>query len=164
MKAFALLSGALLLLGACSDPAENSAAAEKTSENGSAGVSADFEKKVFSFSAADTETSCTEDSQMVCAINQVIRCTINPKTNECIQNKGNMPGFIFMEDESLGRPTEQSYQITKMKPLANGQVEVYTKGTCNGKWFGLCQGNIIYVMAQRDNAWLVTDIYALESN
>ena len=74
-----------------------------------------------------------------------------------------MPKFVFMEDESLQRPTSQSYKITKIKPLSDGSVEVYTQSTCNGNWFGLCNGNIIYVMSHQDNHWIVKEIYAIEA-
>ena len=68
-----------------------------------------------------------------------------------------------MEDESLQRPTQQSYKITKLKPLNDGTVEVYTQSTCNGVWFGLCNGNIIYVMKNVNNKWQVKDIYAISN-
>ena len=57
-----------------------------------------------------------------------------------------MPSFVFMQDETLTRPTFQSYKITKLTPRADGSVEVHTQSSCNGNWFGLCNGNIIYVM------------------
>ena len=42
-------------------------------------------------------------------------------------------------------------------------VELYTDSTCNGSWFGLCQGTVIYVLTQPDDgSWYVKDIYAIE--
>ena len=40
----------------------------------------------------------------------------------------------------------KTYKITKMSPREDGSVEVYTQSSCNGNWFGLCNGNIVYVM------------------
>ena len=53
--------------------------------------------------------------------------------------------------------------ISKLKPLNDGTVEVYTQSTCNGVWFGLCNGNIIYVMKNVNNKWQVKDIYAISN-
>ena len=117
---------------------------------------------VFSFDINTIEEGCTSDSQMICAINVSIKCTINPEFSECTENKAFMPNFIFMQDESLKRPTSQTYKITKLKPLSDGTVEVHTQSTCNGNWFGLCNGNIIYVMDYQNNHWMVKDLYAIE--
>ena len=87
---------------------------------------------------------------------------INPEFSECAENKDNMPDFVFMQDETLQRPTFQSYKITKLVPRADGAVEVYTQSSCNGNWFGLCNGNIIYVMKNIDSRWRIIDMYALE--
>ncbi|MBE6451958.1 MAG: hypothetical protein E7012_00515 [Alphaproteobacteria bacterium] len=117
---------------------------------------------VFSFDINTLKEGCETQSQMICTINYSIKCTINPTFSECKQYKAFMPNFIFMQDESLKRPTSQSYKITKIKPLADGTIEVYTQSTCNGNWFGLCNGNIIYVMDYQNNQWTVKDIYAIE--
>lgn len=66
-----------------------------------------------------------------------------------------------MEDESLQRPTEMTFRVYKLKPLKSGSVELYTESTCNGNWFGLCQGNIIYVLTPNGDKWNVNDIYAI---
>ena len=71
--------------------------------------------------------------------------------------------LTFMEDESLQRPSQASFQIVKLKPIDAHTVEVYTKSDCNGVWFGLCKGNIIYVLNNRSGNWTVKDIYALQS-
>lgn len=162
MRLAVLLPAALLLLGACSEKAETESevSAPQTQK-----ISVqDFEKKVFSFNRQNIGDACSEDSQIVCAINLAVRCTINPQMSDCAKNQGRIPKFIFMQDENLGRPDNVSYQIVKMKPIAGGQVEVYTQSSCDGKWFGLCQGNIIYVMAADDTSWRVDDIYAIEGN
>ena len=117
---------------------------------------------VYSFDINSLSSGCDVDSEIVCAINNTIKCTINPKFAECAEYKNRMPSFIFMEDESLKRPTSQSYELVKMKSISENMVEVYTKGTCNGNWFGLCNGGIIYVMTAKDGHWAVSDIYAIE--
>lgn len=90
-----------------------------------------------------------------------LKCTINHKLPECDPKK--LPKFTFMEDESLQRPSQASFQIVKLKPIDAHTVEVYTKSDCNGVWFGLCKGNIIYVLNNRSGNWTVKDIYALQS-
>ena len=58
-----------------------------------------------------------------------------------------------MNDESLQRPTEMSFRVYKLKPLNDGSVEAYTESTCNGNWFELFQGNIIYVLSPNGKDW-----------
>lgn len=118
----------------------------------------DFADKTFSFQKDALPENCSESSDVVCAVNQTAICTINPQKEQC--SKALMPSFIFMEDESLDRPTQISYKIIELKPLAGGQLEVHTDSTCNGNWFGLCNGRIIYVMTQQNGKWIVQDIYA----
>lgn len=118
----------------------------------------DFADKTFSFSKDSLPEKCTDGSEVVCAVSQTVICTISPSEAQC--NKSLMPSFIFMEDESLDRPTQMSYKIIELKPLASGQLEVHTDSTCNGNWFGLCKDRIIYVMAQQNGKWIVKDIYA----
>ena len=67
-----------------------------------------------------------------------------------------------MKDESLKRPTFQSYKINKIVPRNDGTIEIFTKSSCNGNWFGLCNGNIIYVMKNIKDKWNIIDIYAIE--
>ena len=121
------------------------------------------ENEIYSYDIKNLPQTCKYPSQMVCAVELAVKCSINPSTQECQQHKKELPSFIFMEDESLQRPTQQSYKITKLKPLADGSIEVYTQSTCNGNWFGLCNGNIIYVMENKENHWFVKDLYALEN-
>lgn len=121
------------------------------------------ENEIYSYDIKNLPQICKYPSQMVCAVELAVKCSINPSTQECQQHKKELPSFIFMEDESLQRPTQQSYKITKLKPLNDGKVEVYTQSTCNGVWFGLCNGNIIYVMKNVNNKWQVKDIYAISN-
>lgn len=121
------------------------------------------ENTVYSFDVNTLKEGCAVESQMLCAVNMSIKCTIDPSFAECEANKAHMPSFIFMQDESLKRPTSQSYKVSSLKPLADGTIEVHTQSTCNGNWFGLCNGNIIYVMQQTDGKWIVKDLYALEN-
>ncbi len=162
MKKFLTAAGTamLILLAGCSDEGK------KQNETGAASTPAetqDFEKRVFDFDAGQIKEGCEVDSEMVCAINLFVKCSINPKTTECLQAKNKLPKFVFMEDESLGRPTKQSYRILKMKAIAGGAFEVYTESQCDGQWFGLCRGTIIYVMQPGQRGWIVNDVYARES-
>ncbi len=154
MKKF-LLAFLLITLVACS---KEDTTAEKTAQ---ANQTLDKET-VFSFSSDDLTAGCNNSSEIICTINLAVKCTINPNLDECSENKEILPSFIFMQDESLQRPTFQSYQITKLKPREDGAVEVYTQSSCNGNWFGLCNGNIIYVMKNYDSKWQIVDMYAVE--
>lgn len=166
MKKYSALLLILTLISACSDKnSDDSVAASENMAPKQISLNkmpnADYAEKTFEFNADTLTSGCEEDSEIVCAINLALKCTINPKAEEC--DKSKMPKFIFMEDESLERPTAASYKITKMKPIADGQVEIYTESTCNGSWFGLCNGKIIYVMAQKNGKWIVKDLYARQS-
>lgn len=159
MKKLALMLSFIMMLAACSEKQEQ----KQEDTNPPSTQETGLENQTFSFEAGKINPECETQSKMLCAINEVVKCTLNPKTAECSQKKDQMPSFIFMEDESLGRPTKQSYEVLKIKQIANGQVEVYTKGECDGTWFGLCKGNIIYVMQPEKENWTVKDIYALEN-
>ena len=154
------------LLCGCSDNNDSSNVANQTVEAKKVSLGTlptiDYAKKTFSFSKEDLSQGCIEESNIVCAINLAVKCSISPTLEEC--EKAKLPSFIFMEDESLERPTEISYKIVKMKPLPSGSVEIYTQSSCNESWFGLCDGNIIYVMSQNGDDWLVNDIYARSGN
>lgn len=158
MRSFFYIFLAALIVISCSKQDNNNANATQTQP-----ASTDISDEVFSFDINTLTPGCPTDSQIVCAINMSIKCTINPQFSECAENASSMPKFVFMEDESLQRPTSQSYKITKIKPLQDNTIEVYTQSTCNGNWFGLCNGNIIYVMDSSSGKWIVKDIYAVES-
>ena len=155
MKKFLFLFLICLTFCACSPKEQNN-------QNSSISTVEIDKNTVFSFDINTLSTGCEHSSLMICAINTSIKCTINPDFEECSKQKAYMPNFIFMKDENLKRPTSQSYKITKIKPLSDGSIEVYTQSTCNGNWFGLCNGNIIYVMDYQNNKWIVKDIYAVE--
>ena len=152
-KLFFILS--FILISACS---EKDTTAEKTAE-----AQSTLDKEtVFSFDVTSLEAGCSSDSEMICTINTTVKCILNPDFEQCQANKEAIPSFVFMQDETLQRPTFQSYRITKLNPRQDGAVEVHTQSTCNGNWFGLCNGNIIYVMKNIDSKWRVVDMYALE--
>ncbi len=153
-KFFLLVLVSMGLIGACSDrvePAESLSQSQTTMP--------EYEKITFSYKQGELQDGCSVDSSMMCTIELAAKCTVNPKHKECDKNL--LPSFIFMEDESLQRPTEMAFRVYKLKPLTNGIVEVYTESSCNGGWFGLCQGNIIYVLAPQGSDWKVNDIYSL---
>lgn len=117
---------------------------------------------VFSFDINNLKEGCTNNSDMICTINTAIKCTLNPFFSECAKSKKILPSFIFIQDENLKRPTFQTYKITKLSPRNDGTVEVYTQSSCNGNWFGLCNGNIVYIMKNINSKWIITDMYAIE--
>ena len=154
MKKFLTLAIFCLLTVSCFKKNEETQQTSPTQEAG-------LEDKVFNFDKDTLTPGCTEESKILCSINSTLKCTINPEFSECKDNKSIMPDFIFMVDESLDRPTKISYQVTKLKSLNGNQLEVYTNSQCNGNWFGLCNGTIIYVVDFQYNSWIVKDIYAL---
>jgi len=151
---FLLLFVAIGLISACSD---GSSQTESSSQSQT--TSPEYEKITFSYKQGELPDGCRVDSAMMCAIELAAKCTINPKHKECDKNL--LPSFIFMEDESLQRPTEISFRVYKLKPLQGGIIEAYTESSCNGGWFGLCQGNVIYVLSSQGSGWKVNDIYSL---
>ena len=159
MKKLLILCAVLLSISACLKKEENKQEITKQP----APIEEIDKNTVFSFDINTLNEECENSSQMICAINLSIKCTINPELTECTKSKHMMPNFIFMQDESLKRPTSQSYKITKLKPLADGTIEVFTQSTCNGNWFGLCNGNIVYVIDFQNNQWIVKDLYAIEN-
>lgn len=155
MKKLFFVLYTFLALGACS-PSDNTA--DKTAQE-TPSIDKDT---VFSFDAEKLAVGCDTSSEMICTINTAIKCIINPEFEECENAKNRLPSFVFMIDESLQRPTFQSYQVDKITPRTDGAIEVHTKSSCNGNWFGLCNGNIIYVMKHIDSAWHIIDMYAVE--
>lgn len=120
-----------------------------------------FDEEVRKFDTSNLQEVCNDDPA-ICAVDAAVRCTINPKLEICDKRK--LPRFIFMEDSTLGRPTKIDYTIIKSYPINKNTVEVQTKSSCDGIWFGLCEGNVIYVVDYgNNNEWTVKEIYALET-
>ena len=119
---------------------------------------------LFTLNKDTLQKGCSVDNVQLCAVEQTIKCTINPDFDNCQEekNKGRIPQFVFITDSGTDRPTEISYKFTDKKNLNNQTVEYYTDSTCNGTWFGLCHGRIIYVLAPDSEGWSVKDVYAIE--
>lgn len=171
MRKFLCAFSALLLISACSDEKTtnqdtSTLSTQEALEKGEEIVArpqfdVEFEDVVYQYDINNLPQGCDKGSDIVCAIDLQVKCTINPKLAECDAKK--LPRFTFMEDESLQRPTQSSFQIVKLKPIDATTVEVYTKSECNGVWFGLCKGNIVYVLSNAKGSWVVKDLYALQS-
>ncbi len=159
MKKYLTLLAALCLICACSEQKQKETSVEE--QKVQAPTITDYAEKEFVFNATSLTAGCSENSDLVCTINMAIKCSINPKLEDCDAKR--LPKFIFMEDESLERPTQVTYKISKLKPLAGGLVEVYTVSHCNASWFGLCEGNIIYVTSPTSGKWTIKDIYARQN-
>ena len=171
MRKFLCAFSALLLISACSDEKTtnqdtSTLSTQEALEKGEEIVArpqfdVEFEDVVYRYDINNLPQGCDKGSDIVCAIDLQVKCTINPKLAECDAKK--LPRVTFMEDEGLQRPTQSSFQIVKLKPIDATTVEVYTKSECNGVWFGLCKGNIVYVLSNAKGAWVVKDLYALQS-
>ncbi|MDD4557072.1 MAG: hypothetical protein PHE89_07105 [Alphaproteobacteria bacterium] len=120
----------------------------------------DYNREKRAFNKQDTTQNCESDPA-ICAVDLAVKCTLNPKQAFC--DKKLMPRFIFMQDPSLGRPTYIHYNVLKVHPIDAYTIEIQTESTCDGVWFGLCNGNIIYVANKTDNVWRIKEIYALET-
>lgn len=171
MQKFLITLCAFLAISACSDKNENQNPAadvplEQALDEGEKVIARPqfdikYEEQVYSYDADHLPGKCEKGSEVVCAIDLQVKCTINHKLAECDPKK--LPKFTFMEDDSLQRPTTATFQIVKIKPIDPYTIEVYTKSDCNGVWFGLCKGNIVYVLNNKDGGWTVKDLYALQS-
>ena len=115
---------------------------------------------VYNFKKDELKEDCSEANAQLCAVETAVKCTINPDLEIC--EKANIPQFIFLKDSGIDRPSEISYKFTDKKILNNQNVEFYTDSTCNGTWFGLCHGRVIYVLEPQGSEWNVKDIYAIE--
>lgn len=114
-----------------------------------------------SYSADDVTSGCSVDDKIFCAIELAVKCTLAPELDGC--SKDVVPSFILGKTDEGIRPTEISFEITKIKPIPGGQnISVYTNSDCNASWFGLCKGNVIYSLSQKDGEWYVANMYALE--
>ncbi|MBQ9271575.1 MAG: hypothetical protein IJ218_04865 [Alphaproteobacteria bacterium] len=117
---------------------------------------------VFSFNNQNVTAECSEGlSDMFCAVENAVKCTLKPDLANCAGL--NLPQFIFMTDPTAERPTEMNYKFINKEIQPNGTTHIYTESSCNGGWFGLCQGTVIYVVGQsKSGKWSVKDIYAIE--
>ena len=124
------------------------------------------EEIVYSYKKDSLPDSCQSDSEIVCAMENAVKCALSPTQKYC--DKQSMPDFIFYDDAMFegdgvtGRPTEQSFQLVRLKPIDSSTIEVLTKGHCNSNWFGACEGNVIYVLSNKTGKWQVKEIYAIE--
>ena len=155
----------ILALTACKDKQEPT---ENKSTNLTIQISMPADPdKIYNYQKDNLSETCESDSEIVCAIENVVKCALNPTAPYC--DKNTMPEFLFYddsmfaEDDVLGRPSEQSFKITKIKPLDNQTIEVFTQGQCDKNWFGVCEGNVIYVMTKQFGPWQVQDVYAIET-
>ena len=117
---------------------------------------------VFTFNTQNVTAECAEDlPDMLCAVENAVKCTIKPDMENCADLE--LPKFIFMTDPTVERPTEMNYKFINKEVQPSGTVDIYTESSCNGGWFGLCQGTVIYVLGQtKKGLWRVKDIYAIE--
>lgn len=117
---------------------------------------------VFSFNTQNITAECSKDlPEMLCAVENAVKCTIKPDLEICADL--NLPQFIFMTDPTVERPTEMNYKFINKEIQPTGSVNIYTESSCNGGWFGLCQGTVIYVLGQsKKGTWRIKDIYAIE--
>ena len=91
MKKLLSLLMVLLTISACSKSEEQS---PKPTPAPTASIDKDT---IFSFDINTLSVGCDNNSEMVCAINASIKCTINPDFAECAELKAFMPNFIFMQ-------------------------------------------------------------------
>lgn len=122
---------------------------------------------IYSYNKDELSEECANNNEIVCAIDKIVKCALNPKLSIC--DSKNMPEFLFYDDSIFakddveGRPSQQSFKILKYKARDTHTIEVYTEGQCDHNWFGACQGNIIYIMDNSNGQWQVKDLYAVET-
>lgn len=115
---------------------------------------------VHSYNVSDVKIGCEATDKIFCAIEKTVKCTLAPELDGC---KEGVPSFVIGKTDANVRPTEISFEITKIKPISGSDdISVYTKSDCNASWFGLCKGTVIYSLANKDGNWIVNNIYALE--
>ena len=114
-----------------------------------------------SYRANDIKSGCDAEDKIFCAIEKTVKCTLAPELDGCVADV--VPSFVIGKVDQEVRPTEISFAITKIKPIAGtNDISVYTKSDCNASWFGLCKGSVIYSLSNKEGEWVVTNIYALE--
>ena len=165
MKNILYILCSLILIAACKD--DNITEQTPLSNEQQKTTDLKFDGTIFSYQKDSLPQTCNNDSEIVCAIENVVKCALKPTERYC--DKKHMPDFIFFDDtmfaddNNLGRPTKQSFRLIKLKPINDSTIEVFTEGTCDKNWFGNCQGNIIYVMTNSSGKWLVKELYAMEN-
>jgi len=159
----------LLMITACKEKQETTEPQQNPTipeEQTSAAIPTTFDTNIYSYKKNTLSSTCKSDDEIVCAIETVVKCAL--KNTEPYCDKKTMPDFIFYDDamfaddNGLGRPTQQSFKIVKIKRIDDTMIEVFTEGQCDKNWFGNCAGNIIYVMTNKTGKWKVKEIYALE--
>ena len=165
MKNIAYILCLLAFISACKD--NNNAKQTLPPQEMGKTTELKFDDTVFSYQKDSLPPNCNNESEIVCAIENVVKCSLKPTETYC--DKKHMPDFIFFDDamfaddDGLGRPTQQSFRLIKLKPINGSTIEVFTEGTCDKNWFGNCQGNIIYVMSNTSGKWIVKELYAMEN-
>ncbi len=172
MKKIWLILGLCLVISACGDNKEQQkdTSTQQTAqqqENTPSIPAVKQDGSIYQYYKTNLPETCNLQDEVLCAIENVIKCALDPKKAYCDQK--NMPDFIFYDDSmfaddnGLGRPTEQSFEVIKTKTVDNNTIEVFTKGTCDKNWFGNCAGNIIYILNNKSGKWVVKELYALEN-
>ena len=119
------------------------------------------DQKVYRYRAEDLQSDCLIDDEVFCAVERTVKCTISPELEAC--DVAYVPSFVLGKSDDVERPTEISFKIIKIKPIAEStDVSVYTESECNAKWFGLCQGTVVYSLSMKGEQWAVTNIFAME--
>ena len=62
------------------------------------------------YNTENLEQDCQSDSEVFCAVERTVKCTINPELEIC--NKKFVPAFVLGKAEDTERPTKISFQIT----------------------------------------------------
>ena len=118
------------------------------------------EEKVYSYTKETLAENCATDDKIFCAIEQTVKCTIDPDFVGC--DKKNVPAFVLGKTDEVERPSTISFRIIKLKPVAgSSDVSVYTQSDCDALWFGLCKGTVVYSLTPGQDNWKVTNIFAL---
>lgn len=124
-------------------------------------VKEEADEPFYVYKADSLVEDCALKDRIFCAVERVVKCTINPDMKAC--NKDDVPGFVLGQTEDVERPSEISFKIVKIKPIPeSSDISVYTKSDCNALWFGLCKGTVVYSLTTDGLEWHVTNIFALE--
>lgn len=145
----------LLFIASCGEKSQEPSGLATEAEK----ISINYNQNEHKFDLANLDTECNQTDNINCAIDKFIKCSIKPELKIC--NKKELPRFIFMQDDGLERPSSQTYSIVALKNIDDKTIQVKTISTCNGKLFGLCNGNIVYLLVQENNQWVVKDLYAI---